>query len=337
MKKGVTLKDLADKLNMSISTVSKALSNDLSISKPTSERVKALAKEWEYIPNEAARHFKLNKSYTLGLIIPDLLDQYYGIAINGVEELAGQYQYNVIVSQSHEDPEKESRIIDIMIRNRVDGVIVAITKQTHDTTPFKKLMNNGIPVVFFARIPNHLAFDAVSSDNEEGARKAVEFLLKGHKRIAHLMGPGSMPVSYQRLQGYKLALLNADIPYDPALVEEINFTAASTCAAIGRLLQLSEPPTAIFVFKNYVSLDVISCLKKVYNKEPGSIELVGFGNLPLLQYLDHKLSASIEENSFGIGVEAARLIFENINRQETGQEHIIRHIKVPCELIIHDS
>ena len=116
MKKGVTIKDIAKKLNMSISTVSKALSNDINISAFTKERVQNLAKEWSYIPNEAARHFKLNKSFTIGLIIPDLLDQFYVLAINGVEKIAEKEKYNVIISQSHEDVGKEENILSALLK-----------------------------------------------------------------------------------------------------------------------------------------------------------------------------------------------------------------------------
>jgi DNA-binding LacI/PurR family transcriptional regulator len=335
MKKGVTLKDMAIKLNMSFSTVSKALSNDESISQPTKERVRKLAKDWDYVPNEAARHFKQNKSYTLVFIVPDLLDQFYGLAVNGVEKVAEQHQYNVIVSQSHEDPVKESHIVDVMISNRVDGVIVTITRHTQNFAPFQKLINNGIPVVFFSRTPSLQEFDSVSSDNEEGARKAVEFLLKnGHRRIAHLKGPAGIQASHQRLQGYKDALQSADITYDPTLVREIDFSVSSTYAAIEALLLLQPAPTGFFIFKNYVSLDVIHFLKSIRSNAK-DIEVVGFGNLPLLQHLENKPSASIEENSFVMGMEAAKLIFDTIDKQEKEHVHNIRHIKVPCELVVH--
>lgn len=336
MKKGVTLKDIAVKLNMSVSTVSKALSDDASISQATKERVMKLAKEWDYVPNEAARHFKQNKSFTLVFIVPDLLDQFYGLAVNGVEKVAEQHQYNVIVSQSHEDPAKECHIVDVMLRNRVDGVIITITKNTQNFAPFQKLINNGVPVVFFSRTPSFQEFDSVSSDNEEGARKAVEFLLKnGHRRIAHLRGPVAMEASHQRLEGYKDALKNAGIGYDPDLVREIDFSVSSTYAAIEALLLLQHPPTGFFIFKNYVSLDVIHFLKSIRPNANNNIEVVGFGNLPLLQHLENKPSASIEENSFLMGMEAAQLIFQTIDQQEKEHVHSIRHIKVPCELVVH--
>ncbi len=178
MKKGVTIKDIAKRLNMSISTVSKALSNDTSISTLTKERVHKLAQEWNYIPNESARHFKLNKSFTVGLIIPNLLDQFYVLAINGVEAIAEKENYNVILSQSHEEVANEEKITNGMIRNRVDGVIVAITKNTVDMLLFQKLISLGIPVVCIAREPKGPSFNYVSSNNQEGACKATDFLIK---------------------------------------------------------------------------------------------------------------------------------------------------------------
>jgi len=336
MRKGITLKDIARKLNMSVSTASKALSNDLSISEMTKKRVQSLAAEWNYIPNEAARHFKQNKTFTIGLIIPDLLDHFYGLAINGVEEVAAGNKYNVIVSQSHEDTDHENGIVDIMIRNRVDGVIIAISKRTTDMSPFHKLINTGIPVVFFSRAPTDLCFNYVATNNEDGAMKAMEFLFrKGHKRIAHLMGPPTMMVSHSRLNGYKNALLKRNIQFDPALVKEIDFTAESTRKAMKALMNYKEPPTAIFSFKNYVSLDAISFLKKYYPSKVDKIDLVGFGNLPVIQYLDHKPVASIEENSYLMGIEAAQLLFRNINATESEEKEIAHHIKVPCKLVIH--
>jgi len=336
MKKGVTLKDIATRLNMSVSTVSKALNDDVSISIATRERVKTLAHEWQYVPNEAARHFKQNKSFTLWLILPDLLDQFYVLGINGVEEVAAEKQYNVIVTQTHENVAKQEELVNIMIRNRVDGIIIAIAKNTKDMSVFHRLNHTGIPVVFMARAPIEPSFHYVSANNEDGALKAMDFLVsRGHKRIAHLMGPQSMPVSHIRLEGYKKGLKKHSIAYDPALVREIDFTTDDTNCAMKQLMNLKHPPTAIFVFKNYVSLDAISYLKKYHPQQLNRIDIVGFGNLPLIQHLDHKPVASIDENSYQMGIEAARLLFRNINAQEIGHTELPQNIKVPCRLVIH--
>jgi LacI family transcriptional regulator len=336
MKKGVTIKDMAKRLNMSISTVSKALNNDASISTLTKERVHKLAQEWNYIPNESARHFKLNKSFTVGLIIPNLLDQFYVLAINGVEAVAEKENYNVILSQSHEDVGNEEKITNVMIRNRVDGVIVAITKNTVDMLLFEKLISIGIPVVCIAREPKGSSFNYVSSNNKEGAYNATDFLIKKeHRRIAHIMGPQSMKTSQVRFEGYIQALQKHKMPIKEELIKEVDFTEASTTMAMKELMKLAFPPTAIFTFKNYITLDAIEYLKRKYPDRLDKIDFVGFGNLPLLQYLDHKPLASIEESSYEMGEEAARLLFQEINETQEAENKATKHIQIPCKLVVH--
>ncbi|MEO5947222.1 MAG: LacI family DNA-binding transcriptional regulator [Chitinophagaceae bacterium] len=335
MKKAITIKDIAQKLNMSVSTVSKALNDDQSISTPTRERVKKQAAEWNYIPNEAARHFKLSKTFTLGLIIPNMLDQFFVLAINGVEKVAATEKYNVIVSQSHEDPLKEENIVDLMKRNRVDGVIAAITKETQNMTSFQKLEDIGIPVVFIARPPKDDSFNYITADNEDGAFKATEFLIKkGHKRIGHLMGPESLAVSYTRLEGYKIALNKYNLSLDPDLVKVVDLTNTSTLNAMKDFMKMEMHPTAFFAFKNYICLDAIEYIKKTFPEKLKKIDFVGFGNLPLFQYLDHKPVASIEESSFEMGEEAARLLFRII-KEEENTENAPQHLQIHCKLVVH--
>ncbi len=149
------------------------------------------------------------------------------------------------------------------------------------------------------------------------------------------MGPASMSVSQIRFEGYKKALQKHGVPYDTSLVKAVDFTPASTYKAMNLLMKIKAPPTGIYTFKNYISLDVIHFLKKYYPLKLKKIDVVGFGNLPLLQYLDHKPSASIEENSYTMGIEAAQLIFRNMEVQESEQKEISHHIKVPCKLVVH--
>ncbi|MGC4234451.1 MAG: LacI family DNA-binding transcriptional regulator [Niabella sp.] len=336
MKKVITIKDIAKKLNMSVSTVSKALNNHPLISTLTKERVKKLAEEWNYIPNEAARHFKQSKSFTIGVIMPDLLDQFYVLAINGIEEVASKRNYSVIVSQTHEDTVIEEKLVENMIKNRIDGVIITVSKNTRNTDRFQRLIHAGIPLIFFSRYYPEPEYDYVSTDNTGGAKRAVEFLLKrGHKKIAHLMGPSFLKTSVQRYDGYKEALNKYHISYDPALIEEVDLSQEQTFSAVKRLMKLKEIPTAFFTFKNYISLDVIKILKEQFPGHLKKTEVVGFGNLPLIQYLDFKPVASIDENSFKMGVKAAELIFKNIAKNETDQDNSAQHLIVPCRLIIH--
>lgn len=334
MKRGVTIKDIAAKLNMSVSTVSKSLNDDPTISAATKERVKQLATEWNYIPNEAARNLKLNKTFTLGLIIPSMMDQFYTLAINGAEKLAGLEKYQVIVSQTHEDAETEERIVDLMKRTRVDGVIVVITKARQDMSIFRTLEDIGIPVVFFSRPPADDIFDYVSSDNEGGAFKATDFLVKkGHKRIGHLMGPASMPVSQMRLLGYKRALEENGMPFDNELVKAVDLTETSTQEAIEQFMEMKDAPTAIFAFKNYITLDAIEYLKSNHPKKLKQIDFTGFGNLPLFRYLDHKPIAIIEESAYEMGEAAAALLLDILRMGQPFGVRVAQHVKLNCRLV----
>ncbi len=320
---------------MSVSTVSKALSNHPSISALTKERVVKQANEWNYIPNEAARHFKQSKSYTLGLVIPDLLDQFYVLAINGVEAIAGRNKYQVVVAQSHEDADQEAQIIQNLISSRVDGVIIAISKNTKKTELFQRLEQTGIPVVFLSRSLNDSGFDAVATDNENAAELAIDYLCKkGHRRIAHLMGPKALGTSHLRHEGYRKAIEKRGITYDAALVKEIDFSVSQTDEVMEALFALPDPPSAFFTFKSYVSLDALRFIKEKYPQKLQEVDIVGFGNLPLIQYLDNKPSASIDENSFDMGTTAAELLLKHIEN-EREEPLPVSTVRIPCKLIIH--
>ena len=333
MKKGVTIKDIAQKLHMSVSTVSKALNNDASISLPTRERVHRLASDWHYVPNEAARHFKQNRTFTVGLVIPSLLDQFYVLAINGVESMAAREKYNVILAQTHEDTQRQEQAIKVMISNRVDGVIVALSKNTDEEPLLRRLRDVGIPAVCMAREPKSGSVPFVSSNNLEGACMATRFLIeRGHRQIACLMGPENMHIAQVRLQGYREALEQAGIPFDGRLVKPVDFSTQATENAMEALLRLPAPPTAVFCFKNYITLDAIRYLKKNALDRLGRIDFTGFGNLPLLQYLDHKPLASIEENSYEMGVAAMDILLKQMQHKAAEE---VPFVEIPCHLVVH--
>ena len=149
------------------------------------------------------------------------------------------------------------------------------------------------------------------------------------------MGPESMRISQMRLEGYKQALQKNKIPIDCDLIKVVDFTEKSTAAAMKELLKLTSPPTAIFTFKNYITLDAFDFLKRKHPEKLTKIEFVGFGNLPLLHYLDHKPIASIEESSYEMGEEAARLLFQMINEENGNNNGVALHIKIPCKLVVH--
>jgi LacI family transcriptional regulator len=223
-----------------------------------------------------------------------------------------------------------------MIRNRVDGVIVAITKNTVDMAVLEKFKLVGTPVVCLVREPQNHCFNYVSMDNKEGAFKATDFLIKkGHSRVAHIMGPTTLQISQVRFEGYKQALQKNKIPFDTQLVKVVDFSKEETEVAMQQLMKLKSPPTGIFTFKNCISLDAIRFLKRKYPEKVDVLEFTDFGNLPLFDYLDHKPVASIEEDFHEVGKQAAQLLFKMINEGKDVKNESCEKIEISCKLIIH--
>ncbi|QEC51631.1 LacI family transcriptional regulator [Anseongella ginsenosidimutans] len=331
----ITIKELAQRLNLSPSTVSKALHDYPGIGLVTKEKVKALAKELHYVPNQAAIHFKQQKTFTLGVILPSLLDQFYSLAVNGIENYTMDHDYSVLICQSHENVEREKQLLSIMQRNRVDGLIISVTKNTTDYSHITDLQRSGVPVVFFVRKPTQLPCHNVTSDVYKGALEAVELLIKrGHRRIGYINGPVSWVASTERFLGYRDALLQHEIAYDPTLVKVSDLTSGGNHGAIKALLASPQPPTAILAFKDYVMLDALQYLKKARAATDGqAIEFIGFGALPLFEYLDKQPLASIQEQPYQIGEKAANLLLDLI--RNPGAEIPFQQVALPCNLKVY--
>lgn len=330
----ITIKELAKRLHLSPSTVSKALHDYPGIGLTTKEKVKRLAEELHYVPNQAAIHFKQQKTFTLGVILPSLLDQFYSLAINGIENYTIDHDYSVLICQSHENVEREKQLLSIMQRNRVDGLIISVTKNTTDYSHITELQQSGIPVVFFVRKPTHLPCHNVTSDVYKGALEGVNLLIeRGHTRIGYVNGPVSWVASTERFLGYRDALMQHEIIYDPSLVKVSDLTPRGNQEAIKALLADPRPPTAVLTFKDYVMLDALQYLKRAGNCPEKPIEFIGFGALPLFEYLDKQPLASIQEQPYQIGEKAADLLLRLISNPEA--KIPFQQIASPCNLKVY--
>jgi DNA-binding LacI/PurR family transcriptional regulator len=337
MKRGVTLRDLARELGVSVSAVSKALQGDPSIGPATTARIRALAEARHYVPNQAARHLKQQRNFKIGVIIPDLLDEFYALTLRGVEALANQNKYAVLIAQTHENPDREQQVVETMLRNRVDGVLIATTAQTHKTDHIDRLEAFGIPVVYFVRPPRDRSRYSVTGDSVGGSRQAMAYLLaNGHRRIAHLRGPYTMLVSQLRHEGYELALREHGILYDTKLIKTVDLSVPSTHEAMRELLALPEPPTAILAFRSYIVLDAIQYLNShvPLGTLPRPIEFVGYGHLPLLRHIDYRPLASVEADAVELGRQAFALLQHRLNYSEELTLEA-RRIQVPCEVKVY--
>src|ERR1700712_3222451 len=241
-----TIKEIARRLNISVSTVSRALHNHESIGLRTKTRVQQLAAELNYEPNQKAIFFQQKKTFTLGVILPELSEAFFATAISGIEDTANTNKYIVLMGQSHDDGEREKRIVTSMKDHQVDGLIVSLAKNTENYDHFKTLAKYDIPVVFFDRIPNIDDVHYVACDMESGTVQLVNFLLKkNYRTIGMINGPGKLLATQQRKQGYIKPVTNSRYKFDQSLIVETDLTQEGTYSAMEQLLTAKRKPEAI--------------------------------------------------------------------------------------------
>ncbi len=333
-----TLKEIAQKLKFSVSTVSRALSDHPSIGLRTKSQVKQLAKELGYEPNKTALFFKQQKTHTLGVILPNLMEGFFSQAVNGIEDVANINEYSVLIGQSHDDIEKEKRIVAAMKNQRVDGLLVSISKHTKNIDHFLSLEKYNIPVVFFDRVPDVKTVHKVASNFTTGTRQAIEFLItKGHKRIGVINGPEEMRSCKERVATYMDVLQKKRIKIDLSLVVTTDFTQEQTFKAMEELLRLKYPPTAVLTINDWVALDAVQYARKMKLKINKDICFVSYANLSITHYLEFPPLASVEQYPYEQAKKATEILFELLENKssDTGLEPFWRNVLIEGQLIVH--
>lgn len=327
-----TIKEIAKRLKVSTSTVSRALHDHPSIGLRTKMRVKSLAKELNYEPNQTAIFFKQGKTFTIGVILPRFSEEFFSLAISGIEDCALLHKYNVLIGQSYNEMEREMQIVETMKNNRVDGLIVSVAKNTHSYEHFKNLKNYNIPVVFFDCVPDLPGSYSVWCNLHKGTVQSVAYLAqKGHQRIALLNGPSQLQASTQRKAYYQEGLKENHLQEDPALIVETDLSKESTYRAIQQLLDKDHPPTAIIAFNDYVALDAMRYVRTKNKKVNEDICFVSFAHLPLCNYLDNPPLASVEQFPYEQGYKAMELMYDLLNKKDNQGEQV--QIVLESELI----
>jgi LacI family transcriptional regulator len=334
-KKVPTIKEIAKKLNISVSTVSRALHNHPSIGLRTKMQVQKLAAEMNYEPNQTAIQFKQGKTFTLGLILPNLREEFFSTAISGVEDTAFKNNYNVLIGQSHDELQREERIVETMRKHRVDGVLASISKQTKSIEHFEQLDKYNIPVVFFDRVPDVPNIHSVWCSLYYSTIEAVEFLFrKGHQRVGYIQGPLSLNIKNERLEGYYAAHKNKKIPVQESLIATTDLSKESTEQAIEKLLSLKNKPTAILAFNDNVALDTIQYVRSKKLKINKDISVVSYANWPITSYLDFPPIASVEQFPYEQGSRATELLFKLLNTKSPEGSLPYENIVLKSELIV---
>ena len=333
-----TLKEIARRLKFSVSTVSRALHDHPSIGLRTKMQVKQLAKELNYEPNQTALFFKQQKTHTIGVILPNLKEEFFSQAINGIEDVAKINKYSVLIGQSHDDIDQEKQIAIAMKNQRVDGLIVSISKHTKNYDHFLGLQKYNIPVVFFDRVPDLPTVHKVASNFSTGTKQAIEFLItKGHRRIGVINGPEEMKSSKERIVTYMEVLQKKRIKIDLSLIVTTDLTQVKTFEAMKNLLDLKYPPTAILTVNDYVALDAIQYARKSKLKINKDISFVSYANLPITTYLEFPPLASVEQYPYEQAKKATEILFDlfNVDNIPHEEEKKYHNILIEGQLIIH--
>ncbi|PSL33165.1 LacI family DNA-binding transcriptional regulator [Chitinophaga ginsengisoli] len=306
-----TIKEIAKRLNLAASTVSRALHNHPRIGLRTRMKVQELARELQYEPNQTAIFFQQKKTFTLGIVLPELSEAFFSAAISGIEDAANKSNYMVLLGQSHDDTIREQKIVEIMKNHRVDGLLVSLAKNTVDYAHFEMLRKYNIPVVFFDRIPNMPNIHYVASNMESGTIQAVSLLLqRGHRVIGMINGPEKMIASQQRTAGYQKAMQLQRLKYDASLNVNADLTKEGTRHAMQQLLAHKRKITAIVAFNDYVSQDAVQYALEQGLEINKDITFVSYANLPLSSYMAFPPLASVEQYPYLQGQRATEILLE---------------------------
>lgn len=331
----ITLKDIAKKLNLAPSTVSRALKDHPDISRETKQIVMALAKELDYQPNTVALSLRKSKTYTIGVIVPEIVHFFFSTVISGIEDGAYAAGYHVVICQSNEDAERERKNANILMQSRVDGLIVSVSKSTTDFSYLQAIQKKGVPMVFFDRRCKEVDASSVVVEDYQGAYSATEHLIiNGYRKIAHLCGPSTLSLSQNRTDGYKDALQKYDITVMPELIVKAD-TYNEGYYATKSLLEGPIVPDAIFAVNDSTAIGAMKAIKEKGKKMPQEIGVVGFTDDPMLSQLVEPQLTSVAQPGYEMGQLAAKMFLEQI---EKGPDNpVIRHEVLKTRLVIRES
>lgn len=331
----ITIKDIAKLLGVSKSTVSRALKDHPDISPETKEAVKSLAESFNYRPSQVAISLRLGKSKVIGLIIPKIYSFFFPSVVNGIEHVAHQHGYNLMILQSNELYENEVNNTNILLANNVEGILASVSRQTKNLDHFRHAISSNIPIVFFDRVPKDLSSDMVLIDDTKGAYEATKHLIeKGRNKTAICIGNPELLISINRLKGYKQALEELNIPFREEYLMSAE-TPEKAAEATARVLDLDDPPDSIFAISDLTMSGIVREIYKRKMKVPEQIALIGFCEDTFCLMYNPQLT-SIMPMGFEIGKIAAERLFLRIY-SEDNRKIDPETIHINGRLVVRDS
>lgn len=334
-KKRASITDLAQQLNISASTVSRALNGHSAISDATTKRVMALAKELGYQPNNMAAGLRRGRSNLLGVVVPHIDGNFFSQVVKGIEAAASKAGYHVLICQSNEDMAHERENVETLLNAQVEGILVSISRTTREFKHFEKIRRRDVPLVFFDRILEGHDVNAVVLDDRVGGYRATKHLLEqGYRRIAHFTGPQNLNIYKLRRQGYEDALREFNLPIDEELIVFGNMKMEDGSAGMVQLLALPQRPDAVFSGSDFSAAGALQVLHERGLRVPEDIGLVGFSN-ELFSRLMVPMLTSIDQHCELMGRAATRLLLQIM--EEQSQQGAPQHIVLQPDLFVRAS
>ncbi|MVN91965.1 LacI family DNA-binding transcriptional regulator [Mucilaginibacter aquatilis] len=338
MFKPYTIKDIAKALGLSTSTVSRALNGSYEIGTETKKLVLEYAEKVNYRPNPIALSLKEQRSRSIGVVVCEVANNYFSQAINGIESIAYSSGYHVIITQTHESAAREAANVQHLLSRHVDGLLIALSAETTDTSEFKFLHSKGFPMVFFDRIVENIDTHKVTVDNFKGAFEATEQLLNaGYTKIANLASTPNLLNTRERFDGYKAALLKHNIQILPEYVKYCHhggMVAGEVENALQELMSLPDPPQAIISTNDRLTTGCIPILKKMGYRIPEDVALTGFTNSEVAESFAPPLTV-IRQPAFTMGQMATEMLINVIESKYPVYEAM--STQVDTELIVRQS
>ena len=329
----VTIKDLAKILNISVSTVSRALRDTYDVNQETKAKVTELANQLNYKPNYNAIGLAKGRSHNIGIILPWITNYYFSTVITGIQEVAYNKGYNIVLFLTNDSPERELSISQNLSLANIDGLLVSISSNSDSCNHFRQIMDEGIPIVFFDRVPDNMKTTKVMQDDYHGAFEAVEHLIEnGYTKIAHIAGPEGLSFTNTRLQGYIDALVKNNLPVREEWIIYSGFTQECGEQDTYQLLNCKEVPDAIFAVNDRKAIGSMFALKRKNIAIGKEIGVIGFTNDPASTIISPTLT-TIAEPAYEIGSKSCELLLKHINKKNVVYEEVI----IPGKLIVRES
>jgi len=332
MKKRVSITDIAKALNVTPSTVSRALNGGPKISEKTRKKIIDLATELGYRPNPFAKSLLYNKTYNIGLVIPEFTHHFFNKVLNGIESVTYKRDYHLIICTSDNQYEKEKKSCQTLLDSRVDGMVATVANNSDSFEHYKDIIDAGVPLVLIDRICEDIETNYVITDDFEGARQAVEHLISTDcRQIVYIKGPESISTTFNRYMGYAEALKKHQIP----LNEELVLSSDDEMPARLRALIRVKKVDAVFAFSDYLAYDALQVIRAEGLGVPEDISVIGYADEPIATYLSPALS-TVQQPAYDIGRVAASFLMDRLDKDAAAEQDFFTEY-LPTQLILRES